>query len=164
MTHQLGENGIGMSELHCSGHYSHGLNRLDMYVNDIKFGTTAKEGLTPDLIESRTSSEQEVHWSLNNHRVRQYCMDLAMEKAKTVGIGLVAARRSNHFGIAGYYSLRATDKNLIGWAVRTHSPPLNRSRNSDLSSSRIRVHWSYRHDRKCKPWVSWTVERNAFLK
>lgn len=26
------------------GHYSHGLNRLDMYVNDIKSGTTAKEG------------------------------------------------------------------------------------------------------------------------
>jgi len=44
-------------------------------------------------------------------------MNLAMEKAKTIGIGLVAARRSNHFGIAGYYSLKAIDKDLIGWAV-----------------------------------------------
>lgn len=26
------------------GHYSHGLNRLDMYVNDIKLGTTANDG------------------------------------------------------------------------------------------------------------------------
>lgn len=26
------------------GHYSHGLNRLDMYVNDVKSGTTAKDG------------------------------------------------------------------------------------------------------------------------
>ena len=26
------------------GHYSHGLNRLDMYVNDIRSGTTANEG------------------------------------------------------------------------------------------------------------------------
>ncbi len=45
-------------------------------------------------------------------------MNIAMEKAKKIGIGLVAARRSNHFGIAGYYSLKAIDKDLIGWAVR----------------------------------------------
>jgi LDH2 family malate/lactate/ureidoglycolate dehydrogenase len=44
-------------------------------------------------------------------------MNIAMEKAKNIGIGLVAARRSNHFGIAGYYSLKAVDKDLIGWAV-----------------------------------------------
>lgn len=49
--------------------------------------------------------------------VGKFCMKLAMDKAKKVGIGLVAARRSNHFGIAGYYSLNAVDKNLIGWAV-----------------------------------------------
>jgi len=49
--------------------------------------------------------------------VGKYCMNIAMEKAKKIGIGLVAARRSNHFGIAGYYSLKAVDKDLIGWAV-----------------------------------------------
>jgi LDH2 family malate/lactate/ureidoglycolate dehydrogenase len=49
--------------------------------------------------------------------VGKYCMNIAMEKAKNIGIGLVAARRSNHFGIAGYYSLKAVDKDLIGWAV-----------------------------------------------
>ena len=49
--------------------------------------------------------------------VGKFCMNLAMEKAKKIGIGLVAARRSNHFGIAGYYSLKAVDNDLIGWAV-----------------------------------------------
>lgn len=49
--------------------------------------------------------------------VGKFCMNLAMQKAKKIGIGLVAARRSNHFGIAGYYSLKAVDSNLIGWAV-----------------------------------------------
>ena len=113
-----------------------------MYVNDIKSGTTAKEGLMPDCglqEESRTvfqtGSPSVVKQSpgtalvdgqnLLGPLVGQYCMDLAMEKAKKIGIGLVAARRSNHFGIAGYYALRAMDKNLIGWAVRTPSPPLN---------------------------------------
>lgn len=49
--------------------------------------------------------------------VGKFSMNIAMEKAKQVGIGLVAARRSNHFGIAGYYSLKAIDANLIGLAV-----------------------------------------------
>ena len=49
--------------------------------------------------------------------VGKYSMNIAMEKAKNVGVGLVAARRSNHFGIAGYYSLKAIDQDLIGWAV-----------------------------------------------
>jgi LDH2 family malate/lactate/ureidoglycolate dehydrogenase len=44
-------------------------------------------------------------------------MHIAMEKAQKIGIGLVAVRRSNHFGIAGYYSLKAVEQNLIGWAV-----------------------------------------------
>ena len=49
--------------------------------------------------------------------VGKFCMNIAMEKAKQVGIGLVTARRSNHFGIAGYYSLKAIEANLIGLAV-----------------------------------------------
>jgi L-2-hydroxycarboxylate dehydrogenase (NAD+) len=44
-------------------------------------------------------------------------MNIAMEKARKIGIGLVAVRRSNHFGIAGYYSLKAVEENLIGFAV-----------------------------------------------
>lgn len=53
--------------------------------------------------------------------VGKFCMNLAIEKAKKIGIGLVAARRSNHFGIAGYYSIKAVEKDLIGWAVCFHS-------------------------------------------
>jgi LDH2 family malate/lactate/ureidoglycolate dehydrogenase len=49
--------------------------------------------------------------------VGKYCMNIAMEKARKIGIGLVAVRRSNHFGIAGYYSLKAVEENLIGFAV-----------------------------------------------
>ena len=49
--------------------------------------------------------------------VGKYCMNIAIEKAKKVGIGLVTARHSNHFGIAGYYILKALDKGLIGLAV-----------------------------------------------
>ena len=41
-------------------------------------------------------------------------MDLAIEKAKKVGVGMVAVRNSNHYGIAGYYTKRAAENGLIG--------------------------------------------------
>jgi LDH2 family malate/lactate/ureidoglycolate dehydrogenase len=41
-------------------------------------------------------------------------MDLAIEKARTFGIGAVAVRNSNHYGAAGIYALRAAEQGLIG--------------------------------------------------
>ncbi|CAF1349869.1 unnamed protein product [Adineta steineri] len=103
------------------GHYSHGLNRLDMYVNDIKNETTAKDG-DPIILKESPGTALVDGQNLLGPYVGKFCMDIAMEKAKNIGIGLVAARRSNHFGIAGYYSLKAVDKDLIGWAFTNTSP------------------------------------------
>ena len=49
--------------------------------------------------------------------------ELAMEKAEAVGSGWVSVCNSNHFGIAGYYSFKAVERDLIGWAM-TNTPPL----------------------------------------
>lgn len=43
--------------------------------------------------------------------VGNFCMQLAMKKAQEVGIGMVVANRSNHYGIAGFYSMQALEKN-----------------------------------------------------
>ena len=40
-------------------------------------------------------------------------MDLAIKKAKEVGIGIVVAKKSNHYGIAGYYATQALKDNMI---------------------------------------------------
>ena len=37
-------------------------------------------------------------------------MEMAIEKAKTTGIGMVVVRNSNHYGIAGYYAKMACDQ------------------------------------------------------
>jgi LDH2 family malate/lactate/ureidoglycolate dehydrogenase len=42
---------------------------------------------------------------------------LAMAKAESSGSGWVSVRNTNHFGIAGYYVLRALERDLIGWAM-----------------------------------------------
>ena len=44
--------------------------------------------------------------------VGNYCMTKAIEKAKTVGVGVVAARNSNHYGIAGWYGQMALEQLL----------------------------------------------------
>ncbi|RUS68584.1 hypothetical protein EGW08_023655 [Elysia chlorotica] len=54
--------------------------------------------------------------------VGKYCIDLAIEKAKSMGIGWVCAKGSNHFGIAGWYSMRAMEEGLIGMAFCNTSP------------------------------------------
>jgi L-2-hydroxycarboxylate dehydrogenase (NAD+) len=41
-------------------------------------------------------------------------MRLAMEKASHAGLGFVAVRNSNHYGIAGYYAMMALERGLIG--------------------------------------------------
>jgi len=40
-----------------------------------------------------------------------------MDMAEKSGSGWVSVCNTNHFGIAGYYVLRALERNLIGWAM-----------------------------------------------
>lgn len=49
-------------------------------------------------------------------------MELAMEKARKFGIGMVSARGSNHYGICGYYTRMAIDEGLIGFTCTNTSP------------------------------------------
>lgn len=49
-------------------------------------------------------------------------MELAIEKAKKFGIGMVAARGSNHYGICGYYTSMAIEQDLIGFTCTNTSP------------------------------------------
>jgi L-2-hydroxycarboxylate dehydrogenase (NAD+) len=43
--------------------------------------------------------------------------EIAMDKAEQHGSGWVSVCNTNHFGIAGYYVLKALEKDLIGWAM-----------------------------------------------
>ena len=42
---------------------------------------------------------------------------IAMDKADAVGSGWVSVCNTNHYGIAGYYVLRALERDLIGWSM-----------------------------------------------
>jgi LDH2 family malate/lactate/ureidoglycolate dehydrogenase len=49
-------------------------------------------------------------------------MEIAIEKAKKAGTGWVATRNSNHFGIAGYYSMMALKHDMIGICLTNANP------------------------------------------
>src|SRR5467141_516481 len=42
---------------------------------------------------------------------------IAMDMAEKAGSGWVSVGNTNHFGIAGYYVLKALERDLIGWAM-----------------------------------------------
>lgn len=103
------------------GHFSHGLNRLDMYVRDVQAGTVGSLDEPSILKESGATAYVDGN-NLLGPVVGNFCMKLAMDKAESIGIGMVVAKRSNHYGIAGYYSMQATEKNLIGMSFTNTSP------------------------------------------
>ena len=46
--------------------------------------------------------------------VSKRCMEMAIEKARTYGLGMVVARNSTHYGFAGYYPILACNEGMIG--------------------------------------------------
>lgn len=54
--------------------------------------------------------------------VAPHAMEIAMQKAASVGTGWVAVRNTNHFGIAGYHTMMALKKDMIGMAMTNASP------------------------------------------
>ena len=80
------------------GHFSHGLNRLDMYVRDVKKGSTSSTA-EPTIVKETPATALVCGNNVLGPVVGNFCMKLAMEKAKAIGIGLVAANTSNHYGI-----------------------------------------------------------------
>ena len=43
--------------------------------------------------------------------------EIAMNKASEAGTGWVSVSNTNHYGIAGYYVIKALEKDLIGWSM-----------------------------------------------
>ena len=52
------------------------------------------------------------------------CMDMAIEKARQHGLGMVVARNSTHYGFAAYYSLMAVDAGMIGLSGTNARPSI----------------------------------------
>ncbi len=103
------------------GAYGHGLSRLKMYCERI-----TKKVINPKpKFKIREISTSISHIDADNS-IGFVAADMAIKKsiqnAKRTGVGLVAVKKSGHYGLSGYYAEQAVKKNLISM-IYTNAPP-----------------------------------------
>lgn len=101
---------------------SHGVARLIGYV---RLWEAKRANTKPDIkIVHETISTAVVDGDSGlGLVVAPYSMQVAIDKAEKAGTGWVSVQNSNHFGIAGYYALKAIERDMIG-IVMTNASPL----------------------------------------
>lgn len=93
---------------------SHGINRLKpIYYDRIRNGILNPVTQVEVLRETPATAVLDGHNGMGMVIARR-AMQLAIDKAKALGLGMVAVRHSTHYGIAGYYALMAVEAGMIG--------------------------------------------------
>ena len=93
---------------------SHGINRLKpIYYNRIKDGILNPVTNFEIIKEGPATAVIDGHDGMG-HVISKKAMQMAIDKAKIYGLGMVAVRNSSHYGIAGYYGLMAEQEGMIG--------------------------------------------------
>ncbi len=100
---------------------SHGVARLGRYVTGLKSGFMKPKDQSRVVRETKATALIDGGQSLGQV-VGKKGMDFAIKKALDTAVGVVAVRNSNHYGIAGYYSLMALEHNLIGISTTNAGP------------------------------------------
>lgn len=93
---------------------SHGIGRLKPIYYD-----RIKEGIQNPVTEFEVVRDKMATAVIDGHDgmghvIGKKAMQMAIDKAKIYGIGMVAVRNSTHYGIAGYYPLMAIENGMIG--------------------------------------------------
>jgi len=93
---------------------SHGVNRFKpIYLDRIKAGIQNPVTNFEIVKETKTTAVVDGHDGMGQV-IGYRCMDMAIKKANEYGMGMVVARGSTHYGIAGYYVTMATGANMLG--------------------------------------------------
>ncbi len=96
------------------GIHSHGINRLKpIYYDRIRSGIMKPEGRMEIVREGPTTAVVDGKFGMG-HAIGKRSMELAIDKAREFGMGMVAVRNSTHYGIAGYYSMMAAEAGMVG--------------------------------------------------
>lgn len=93
---------------------SHGCNRFKpVYLDRIKAGIQSPTTNFEILKETETTAVVDGHNGMGQV-IGTKAMQMAIDKAKKYGMGMVVVRNSCHYGIAGYYTSMATENGCIG--------------------------------------------------
>ncbi len=102
---------------------SHGVLRLPAYVHRVQ------KGLMKAVTEVKTVVERPATVLLDagggfGQVAGIHAIDRAIEKARQNGVGTVAVRNANHFGVAAYYAMRALPHRMIGMVASNAAPSM----------------------------------------
>ncbi|MEQ8235316.1 MAG: Ldh family oxidoreductase [Syntrophomonadaceae bacterium] len=93
---------------------SHGIGRLKpIYYDRIKQGILNPQTDFEILRSGPTTAVVDGHDGMG-HVIAKRSMQMAIDKARQYGMGMVAVRNSSHYGIAGYFALMAVEAGMIG--------------------------------------------------
>lgn len=100
---------------------SHGIWLLPTYVGLTEAGGVDPRALTEAVVDAPAMAVLDGHDGLGI-LVAHRAATVAIDKARTSGVAVVAVRQSNHFGAAGHYALQCAEAGVIG-LVMANSPP-----------------------------------------
>ncbi|MEK4299506.1 Ldh family oxidoreductase [Oceanobacillus sp. FSL W8-0428] len=110
-----------MLEADLRGIHSHGFLRLPIYVERIQKGLIKNKAEITE--ENNSTSSLVVNGNYSAGQVAgKYAMEKSIEIAEENGVGLVAVKNSNHFGITAFYPLLAAQKDKIGIVISNVAP------------------------------------------
>jgi LDH2 family malate/lactate/ureidoglycolate dehydrogenase len=99
---------------------SHGVARLHAYFTLLQAGEINPRPNVQKTISSLTTATVDGDNGLGLI-VGPKANEIAMAMAEEHGSGWVSVKNTNHYGIAGFYSLQATERDMIGFSMTTSS-------------------------------------------
>lgn len=109
-----------LSKADLRGIDSHGVARLRTYVDMFKIGRINPRPNIRIIREKKSVATIDGDSGLGLV-VGPKSNEIAMEKASVYGSGWVSVCNTNHYGIASYYSLKALERDMIGWSMTNTS-------------------------------------------
>ncbi len=101
---------------------SHGLHRLGSYYGN-RIGRKLMDPHTPHKVVTETATTALIDGGNGLGQVAGYhAMLRCIDKAKQSGLAAVTVNNSNHYGIAGYYSMMALEHGMIGVSMTNSQP------------------------------------------
>lgn len=100
---------------------SHGVSRIPYYIDGVKKGEVNVQPKIKIVKDFRSMALIDADYALGQIPCKM-AAEIAMEKAKKYGIGVVGVRKTSHVGMLSYYGAMIANKKMAG-LVFTNSPP-----------------------------------------
>lgn len=103
---------------------SHGIIRLPTYVKRLE-NAAVNQNSEMKFLENKAAAVSVLDADNGMGQVAGHkAMKAAIDMARIYGIGLVAVKNSNHFGVASYFSMMASNEDMIGIVMTNASPAI----------------------------------------